>query len=723
MMSPPITPPATTPSDSPKFPNSRILGPDCDPTFNHGKSDALIAFRALSLQTRLRDLKDMNLGLGETENYTCTSDTIDSNITTTNYHSYLRICLVTLEELNADDDIQFALESSEAFTQVGASLDRIRPVLAASKSSNAAFSENANAQSVYSFDTSETLDTLWQDVQVLSEKVGAQVVAASDWVDCQQSLDAIHREEKDLVAAIFSMQEQRHVAMPISSVELDVLATILEEAPEGENTGTPGKKLHNDGLSKWDRALSETVLKLTSKLSPLRASISLFAPRLDAFANRAQGCFPTAVTELGRRYHNLNTKFNSILSDFRKLKDELVEDKWLAVFRQVNKQATEMMNSLFRTMKKLDSVPFHGAEAARLVETFEMKLEHYGKSIPSVLSIMRKGLRDRATLNGEILRGHELLTSRWTQLSKDIAEISRRIEGARAAGVIHRHEFPTSQFRSQVKEVIGRPEPSHTTEALPESSRKSTFTSATPQRLARSTRRSSPTRSYSPSPAVFRKDISLDPPRSRSRLAQVGDRSSLVSSALRPPWNSGTVARVSETGPLLGMQSPLRTISQSSLTRVGATSSLGLGRSQTPSGDHERRMTTSLIPLKSPHRLATGRSISSSLAAPPMPATPSKQTIDRLSRPKVPAVGIGASRVPPVPITPSGRLSSLARPKTPTSIPLPRRMVSNPQMLSGTSALRNNQAPSQSNRPASALAGRRQSGIPLPSPQKQTLKR
>ncbi|CCG84033.1 protein of unknown function [Taphrina deformans PYCC 5710] len=650
------------------------------------------------------------------------------------YAEFSEIALFVLTELDSEGDIEYAVGNRDIVWRVQGYLQNVDHNMKHLLKFGSDIAGDELVRTIEKTHNSNLSET-WRKVEQLSRVLTLHASTSSDWIDCQRSLDAVQMEEKDIAAMIFMMEEQRHTALQVPCVELDVLTTILEDLPEGENTGTPGKKVRDDGLSQWERTLSETVMKLTSKLSPLRASISMFAPRLESFAARAQEQFPSAVIALRTRYAQLSTGFQSLTDDFKRLKDELNEDKWLAVFRQVNKQATEMMNSLQRTFKSLEATPFHSIEAARLMSNFDLKTEHYGNAIPAVMSVMHRGVQDRLTLNGEILRGYDLLMIRWKQMKLDIADMNRRIQGARSAGIVHTvgrnlqktkttgdQLRPLSQTEQNSAQISSR-EGAHWIPAIESVKKSATRLSLfTPQRKRQPTRVSLESSSVA-SPAVFRKDISMDPPRSRSRLGYVSDvKSPLVHSA-RPPWNAGTSVRVIEQqsglspGDSPGLKSR-RSTSRLSNGRSGAILSLEVKRPHTPNLAGERRSTTSFLPLKSPHKTATTHKIPTLIPQLP-PPTPSKETIQRLSRPKLPPLGVAPNRATFVPTTPSKLRSGLISSNTPTSIPVARRMVSNPEGSSPTK-LRSGSALSMRphGRPASALSDRRQSNIPLPTPQK-----
>jgi hypothetical protein len=597
----------------------------------------------------------------------------------------LEEALHLLEDLQAHDDIAWAIQGRQAAAHVDG--------LFTTWSSEQAEGELKNKLAA--------AGPAW-------EKVKVQMHAADDYEDCRGSLDAIEQEIKALRTAIYQVEEQRHVDVPPEAIAPDVLAGILREEPEGEDTGTPGKVVGDDLLSRWDRQLTETIVQLASRLQPLRASISLFRPRIEVFEIRAAGCFPSAVTALRDKYTSLEGEFSILFREFGTLKQELGEDKWLAVFRQVNKQASDMMESLERTVKRLDATPFKGPDAEKLATTFEMKAEHYGKAIPAVLNIMDTGVKNRATLNGEVIRGYDLLLQRWQALEASLSTIDQRLESARGGGMMRRALGSTSGNRQSPERRPSNP----LLKSTGRTPQQKLLHSGTPRHLR------VPDRSASPSPALFRRDISLDPPRSRSRLSMHGQQSL---SPQKPPWNSGTaVARMPESRIPL---TPGR--SQSRLgSRSGAVSSLGFTRpvsgASTPMQGSRR---ASGIPRGTPGRNASGIP-----PVPPLPTHLTTETIERLSRPK--AVQLGP--LPPVqpafqtPVKQQARTH--VRPSTPSGIPSLKRIVATDSLLASARSIRDSNltgvrrpsssATSHNLRAGTALGTRSASMIPVPSPRK-----
>lgn len=659
---------------------------------------SLLELSAQPLETqvsKLRDQKEKVLALCQ-DLLTGVTHQDDLSPLIANSLDFVRCAMLLLEEIDPKNDIRYAQENLDSLTAVETAVDDVELQLRTRMPLMECISQDPN-------DTTTGWESMYAELQYDRVRVKSsiqelklQYLAVNDWNDCQESLRAIQDELRELKSSIYTMQEQRHIALnPAVSLELDVLVTILEDPPEGENTGTPGKKVNEDGLSKWDRALSESMTRLTSKLSPLRTSLEMFGQRIESFTSRACDHFPSAIQKLNDRYAQLKDELEEVVEKFATLRQELGEDKWLAVYRQVNKQATEMMDSLRRTLKKLDTTVFTSPEAERLAETFEMKAEHYGKSIPAILSIMCRGVKDRLTLNGEVIRGYDVLTQKWAQLSIDIADMTRRIRGAKAAGLIQTDDQIISQ-KTRSNKIFAT-----SRKTLRSQSRHSEIDTCRTPQLQWGTGHDSRMTQRNVSALSFRKDTSLDPPRSRSRLSNAREISSNIKS--RPPWNGGTVARLIDSNALSVVSSPLRTLSRCT-SRTGLANAQ-LDRINNISHIPSNKARDSLLPQKA-GLMSTGK------------ARPS------LGLPKSDMRFLNEVS------TPSKVRDGIIRPKTPTSIPVARRMVSNaqsmlptpskPRTASGLHSSVNSHTISE--RAPSAMSGRRQSNIPLPSPHKQMIR-
>lgn len=340
---------------------------------------------------------------------------------------------------------------------------------------------------------SSALDTLG-DVAAVSA-FQSKILVARDWQDCLASLDDLRAELRQFHIEIEYARERQQILPSDLTPELDVLRKIVNERPAGEDTGTPGKASAVDPFSRFERDASTTIQSLEGRLQPIKASLTMLLLRLDAFAQHADSLMPEAVVTTRAAYGALCVENESLSQDFAKLKEEYLEDKWHAVWRCVQRQVKEVITSLSLTLRRLDGTAFRGTLINSLARALAMKRDHYTVLVPGLLALVDGGIRSMSCRSGEVISGHRELQSKWKAIASEVEQMTRRIDAARSAGII-------TDDNSESTAPFAKP-------AAP----------STP----------------------FRKDTSLLPPRSVSRLSSAA----FDSPDARPPWNGGTSVRLS----------------------------------------------------------------------------------------------------------------------------------------------------------------------------------
>ncbi|PQE20855.1 Karyogamy KAR9 protein [Rutstroemia sp. NJR-2017a BBW] len=96
-----------------------------------------------------------------------------------------------------------------------------------------------------------------------------------------------------------------------------------------------------------------------------------------------------------------------------------------------------MYESVERSLNKLKESLDAGlhlnnpATMGKKIENYEAKKVHYGPAIERVLSIIEKGVKDRLTVNGEILRLHSDMQHKWDTLKEQMNDLdSNTISGS-----------------------------------------------------------------------------------------------------------------------------------------------------------------------------------------------------------------------------------------------------------------------------------------------------
>ncbi|ORY64737.1 hypothetical protein BCR35DRAFT_334648 [Leucosporidium creatinivorum] len=205
---------------------------------------------------------------------------------------------------------------------------------------------------------------------------------------------------------------------------------------------------------------------------------------------------------LRRKWKTTVHEWTEVQKDAEILGEELKEDKWIVVFRTVSVQAEEMMRSLEKVLTQshdfvydikrrkakssassLDpsrsppanltrsaSSSFFGDPASiqpllssfvALHQSLHAKVKYYSPACDRVLKILGKGIADRKTKNGEVLRKFGEMKTRWRDLLERITRIELEMRGVEdmlreSAGPLPeatgaRGSLPTSRSESNIQ--------------------------------------------------------------------------------------------------------------------------------------------------------------------------------------------------------------------------------------------------------------------------------
>ncbi|KAK0632376.1 hypothetical protein B0T14DRAFT_560074 [Immersiella caudata] len=301
----------------------------------------------------------------------------------------------------------------------------------------------------------EAIMNEWGNIRTTLHNVKAQVEIAMEWEELwNMVLGDIQNEMDELSRLVFEMEERRHksilAASTGESVDIGDLETIVEETPvvasrlqptnnrfslaafpASPSSPSPGA---TSSISQDDSSL----LALFARMQPLRASLDFLPMRLSVFEQRADAIFPTACEELEMRRVGLDASYKKLEKDAESLRKELGEDRWVLVFRGAGRQAQKMYESVERSVARLKEGLDAGMHLtnqpvmSKKIESFEAKKTHYGPAIERVLSIIDKGVKDRLTVNGEILRLHAEMQTKWEDLKETMAELDATLEEIQA---------------------------------------------------------------------------------------------------------------------------------------------------------------------------------------------------------------------------------------------------------------------------------------------------
>lgn len=290
----------------------------------------------------------------------------------------------------------------------------------------------------------------WTNIRTTLRVVRGQVEIAMEWEELWNTvLGEIESELDELRRLVFEMEERRHKsAMATASgdaVDMGDLETIAEETPPAGTRARAAKnRMSLTGLPTSPgsptpggpsiTADDSSLLALFARMQPLRASLDFLPMRLSTFESRAEKAFPTACEELDMRREGLEASYKKLEKDAEGLRKELGEDRWVLVFRGAARQAQKMTDSVDRSVERLKEAVDTGMQLTnppgflKKLESYEAKKTHYGPAIDRVLLIIERGVKDRLTVNGEILRLHNEMQAKWEDLKNQIKDMDMSLD-------------------------------------------------------------------------------------------------------------------------------------------------------------------------------------------------------------------------------------------------------------------------------------------------------
>ena len=740
--SPDVVPPPPPPKDIPPAvasPNDYVPGLSSYFTPGHNRPGSIYTLSRASFANQLAQLT--SLQLPDAESLSSKVSAIRTAQVAAkaliNAAEQIRSWICKAQEviggLDSEDDVEWAAAGGrEGLDEVENAITRFEELINVYVGAIEELQGRVDISSVVAEDLKRAVSQMeciideWAKIRATLHTVRAQVEIAMEWEELWNNvLGDIQGEMDELCRLVFEMEERRHkgivVAASGDNVDIGDLESIVEDSPiHGSRLQAPNRfsipalpvspsSPGTPGLSQDDSSL----LALFARMQPLRASLDFLPMRLSVFEARAEKSFPTACDELETRRTALDASYRKLEKDAESLRKELGEDRWVIVFRGAGRQAQKMHESVQRSLLKLREAVDAGLHLTsppamiKKTESYEAKKTHYGPAIERVLSIIDKGVKDRLTVNGEILRLHSDMQSRWESLKHQMREMDAILEDVQMGRKSQQLRDSISSLLSNDRSTIGS---SHETPgSSPPSSVVMSSLGFDPQTPVTRPKGRPPGASSNSVPhPVNRRHSSLPTPASQfarktgPRLSTIASSSAATPAASsistprpgstlghRPAWNGSTNVSALDTGHNF---TPLTLTTPSPYAKG------------TP-GTH--RSVSALTPSSGGSRLPTLRNplVHASPESPKVDQTPSRTSHSRLSfRERLASPGPYSQRsvAKPRPLA----QSSMSVPAVPST----KRRASMQPSNSGSTI-----DEGQPSRPASSLASsRRTSMLPMP---------
>ncbi|KAF2088405.1 KAR9-domain-containing protein, partial [Saccharata proteae CBS 121410] len=291
----------------------------------------------------------------------------------------------------------------------------------------------------------------WDQIKARLHAVKNQVEIAMEWEELWSVvLGEIGLEMEALSRLVFEMEERRHRSVlaeclveSSNGLDIETLQTIVEETPTRNTRLLAGNGSNLSGLLNPSTPEAPgahanedfNLLSLSARTQPLRASLDFIPMRLSQFQQRASSVFPSACEELENRRISLERQWRKLDGDANSLKRELGEDRWVATFRSAAKTAQEMCKvveqNLAEVQEALDEELQHKNVPAmlKLIEGFEGAKMHWAPGIEKVLRTIDNGVKNRLTVNGEILCLQSDMRRVWSDLQARLKMMEQQLEG------------------------------------------------------------------------------------------------------------------------------------------------------------------------------------------------------------------------------------------------------------------------------------------------------
>ncbi|KAF2269069.1 karyogamy protein, partial [Lojkania enalia] len=376
-----------------------------------------------------------------------------------------------LSGLDAEDDVEWAAAAGkEGLAEVDAAIGKFESLVTVYITAIEELQSRLDIASLPTKDLTrlvtqmEDVVSSWQKIKVTLRAIKTQVEIAMEWEELWNSvLGEIGQEIDNLSRLVFEMEERRHRAISDSVAEsaekFDIadLETIVEETPrqqarinsmQNNRFSLPPSFSVVSPISPIPQIEKENsrLLALFAKLQPLRASLDFLPMRLSSFHVRANKIFPSACDELARRKDVLEKAEKKLEADADALREELGEDKWVHSFRQAGSKAIAMYDSLMKSIQRLRQAIDEGDDEklGSRVSTYKDKREHYPPSMKRVLELIDIEMKNRSTVNGEILR-----------IQQDVRQkVSDLEQQARDMDVILEEFTSTRKLRDSISTVL-----------------------------------------------------------------------------------------------------------------------------------------------------------------------------------------------------------------------------------------------------------------------------
>lgn len=335
--------------------------------------------------------------------------------------NYFQTGRSVLNDLDAQDDVEWMFEGRQATLDVGKTIMRAGDVMnqlmtvLENSRSNDEGGECSEELYLPVVEKIEQAITEWHDILGVIRDLRCQIDIATEWKEFyDQIMTEVEQEIDSCFTVIFEIEEKRHFASS-ENPDLDVLTSVMDESPFLGHPKLPS-------LDDKERDLNQKFIEVKTRLKPLRASLDFLPLRLEQYSMKAKNLFPSSVELLNSKYKEMKVRWDALNTDISTLEKELGEDRWLEIFRNTGKQAEEMLDNYDGNKKIIqqEMSKFNNGGDQNIIYRYQTQNAYLVPAISRIVALFDRALKDRLTVNGEMFNKQAKLHKRWEMLEQPV---------------------------------------------------------------------------------------------------------------------------------------------------------------------------------------------------------------------------------------------------------------------------------------------------------------
>ncbi|ODV91506.1 hypothetical protein CANCADRAFT_71 [Tortispora caseinolytica NRRL Y-17796] len=235
----------------------------------------------------------------------------------------------------------------------------------------------------------------------------------------------------------------------IRPLSLDEIANAMVDSPL-DYTGKVPKLIT---LSEEEKNANLMLLQLIARMQPLKASLDIVPLKKQSYETQASELFPTSVEALNLVFNELMADWKKLDSEVQFLKHEMSDEKWALVFKTVIENGSELIDSMQRTIDRLDITDSFTqqliSDSSADSQAAALKYEEYQKKkckiVPTVLqtiTLLKKGRQQELMSSPDVYERANSFLNRWAAMSSKMLSIDATLFGSNSSeDYLPKHEF------------------------------------------------------------------------------------------------------------------------------------------------------------------------------------------------------------------------------------------------------------------------------------------